>query len=260
MTQMWTVRGTLAVDETWTTCGEDGALVVRRRPLAGVRVEVRGFPDDRACRSPFGSAVTDSAGRFRVRAVRPTWSQELDVRARFADALVVVGVGGGFGARELAPWRELVAEAPATGPVVELGTLVFGHGEPGARGRHADEAAAWYVARTALAFLRARGEATPITPLVLASPVKPSRDAVLHDVVRWWLHGHADPDVPAGLVVSSVQRALWPTQERVTRLTAAAELPCTRGDDCVGGPVPHTEEECLAMEARWNAGRRRRTG
>jgi hypothetical protein len=224
MTQHWTVRGTLAVDETWTTHCADGSAVARRRPLAGVSVEVLGFPDERACRSSFGTAVTDRAGRFRVRATRPTWAQDLQVRVRFADALLVVGAYDTHLPRPSAPWLTPVSGMTCVGPTVDLGALVFGAGAPGPLGRSSGDAEAWYIARTALTFLRRRGEPVVDGPLVLPAPLPTHGDpgAALQRVAEWWVASHDEP-APAWHVVRSVRRALWPTAGGTERLTASGE-------------------------------------
>jgi hypothetical protein len=221
---VWTVRGTLAVDETWTTRCVDGTSVARRRPLAGVCVEVLGFPDTRACRSSFGTAVTDRAGRFRIRAERPSWAQDLLVRVRFADAQLVVGAYDAHRPRPIAPWLTPVSGVAAAGPTVELGALVFGAGAAGPLGRHAGDAEAWYVARTALTFLWRRGEPVTGAPLVLPAPLPTDGDpgAALRRVAEWWVESH-DDRVPAWLVARSVRRALWPAAGGAERLTASGE-------------------------------------
>jgi hypothetical protein len=165
MSQIWEVTGIIEVEERATVRDALGRPVARRRPLAGITVEVAGWPDERGAFAVWGQTSTDADGRFRVRERRPSWAQVIRLSTRFAGEQLVVTEEATDGVLRR-DWIQ-IAETPdaVAGPVVDLGARTFREGGPGVLG--ADDivrrATTWYLVRSAMEFLAALGAGVGFT-------------------------------------------------------------------------------------------------
>jgi len=221
MIQLWDVTGVIEVEERVTTFDAQQRPLARRRPLAGVTVEVAGWPDERACLAVWGQATTDGQGRFRLRAHRPAWAQTVRAAVRFADERLVVTDGAADGVLRR-DWRPVAqTAAPLEGPTVDLGTLVFRDGAEGALGAPdvVRRAVTWYLARTALDFLAALGPDAAFTSRVaMAYPASgPNGTSGVHGPMRTaHIHRDAVRDEWGADTVLRLLMRLW-TQQQADR-------------------------------------------
>ena len=250
--QLWNVAGSLSVVEAITTCTVDGAPHVRRRPLAGARVQIVGWPDEHACTSVWGEARTDHRGHFRAAARRPAWAQLVHLRVRLADAALVVRAGADAGADAHARAADAdwlpVRTISADGPTLGVGHQAFDLRAAPPLGAPAAvrTAVAWYVARSTLDWLAAASglpSAPGDGPLVVvadarldaAAPADALRTLVRRATRAWlarhpaavrrWRHAtRAAPPSRAAIdtvtpllverVAGTVIAALWPSPVR----------------------------------------------
>ncbi len=141
----WTVSGTLQVDDFITpnaVLDDDNGdgTAVEARPLAGVRLAVKGSLYDNGPYGTFLAGVTDAQGHFRIHARKSDQPRKFLVMIELEDATLSVREKNL--AESLVVYQSLRKEA---GPRIDLGTLVLAGGRNGFPTASHQKCLTWYI-------------------------------------------------------------------------------------------------------------------
>jgi hypothetical protein len=217
MSQWWEVTGTLAVEESAT------AGVTKRRPLAGLSIDIAGWPDEKACFSLWGHTHTDREGRFRLRVNRPAWAHRLRITASFVGELLVVCDTAARGLAGRSPLTIWEPDDPIEGPFVDAGHITIREGAAGELGSSSalHRAISWYAARSAMDYLTSLGEGLTVRRriAIVCAPESASVSAARSEEARvLTLIDPHDEGWSVDMVVRQVMRH-WARQRMAGRIS-----------------------------------------